>query len=574
MWRLTAWVAAAVALLTGLALLGAKLQTGNAAPLQSEELKQLKVELQQNPKSEPLKQHIRSLDLQLRQAHFRHLARFRVGTWLLAGSSVLFLLCRYQLAGLEKYRPRPTRRTGSAEERFVRTGARARGAVMVAGGVLGAGLLALSLLPEAPWPHGTAGAAAAPAGQPAVAAAATNDFPSQTDLEGNWPCFRGADGNGQSTATNLPIQWDVKSGAGIAWKVPVNADGFSSPITWGDRIFLSGGETNRGAVLCFDAQTGKELWRQTITNTPDPEAAGAPPLLSGPAAATMATDGRGVYALFTSGDLAAFALDGRPLWSKSFGPLKNAYGHASSLVTWHGRLIVQIDQGEAEDKKSRLYALEGRTGKILWQQPRQAPATWGSPIVIEAAGKAQIITLGLPWATSYAAADGAELWRVSFLNGEVLPSPTFAGGMVYLVSPAEKLIAVRPDGSGDVTSSQVLWTNDVSAPDIPSPVSNGELIFTVNSAGRMSAIDAKDGKPQWEHDFEMEINASPALAANRVYLFSANGTALVVAAERKFQQLFRCDMSDPFHASPAFLSDGMIVRGATNLWKLTLPRKS
>ncbi|SPE61417.1 Pyrrolo-quinoline quinone (modular protein) [Verrucomicrobia bacterium] len=571
-WRLTAWVAAVFSALVGFALLLVNLRTGSRAPLESPQLSQLKDELRRSPGDEEKKRDIRELDLRLRQQHFRHLARDRSGRWLLAGGSLVFLLSMYQVARLEKQRPRPKPRSGTPQERAARTVATARWSVAASGGAIGAFLFILSFFTTAPLPpqsldlrrQDTAG----------QSAAATSDAAPFAELEKNWPCFRGADANGASSFTNMPLKWDPNTGSGIGWKVAVPAGGFSSPIAWNGRVFLSGGDAARHEVLCFSGQTGQILWRQAVTDVPgSPAKPVEVPESSGVAAATMATDGRRVYAVFANGDLAAYSLEGKLAWSKGFGALKNPYGHASSLVTWEGRLIVQLDQGESEEGKSRLYALDGRTGQVLWQQPRKVPSSWASPIVFEAAGKTQVVALALPWAISYSATDGTELWRVECLSGEVLPSPTLADGRLFVASPSEKLLAIRPDGQGDVTKTHVVWTTEANIPDIASPVSNGELVFTLSGAGVLTAFDAKDGKKQWEHDFDMDFHASPGLAASRLYLFSQKGTALVVEAARQFRELFRTEMGDSFHASPAFVSDGIVLRGATNLWKLQPPNQ-
>ena len=292
------------------------------------------------------------------------------------------------------------------------------------------------------------------------------------------------------------------------------------------------------------------------------------PESTGYAAASMATDGRRVYVIFANGDCAAFTLEGQLAWSKSFGALKNPYGHATSLATWRDRLIVQLDQGDAEDNKSKLYALDGRTGQVVWQRPRKVGASWATPIVIEAAGKGQIITLAVPSVIAYATTDGTELWRVDGLNGEITPSPVWAGGLLFVPSPSENLLAIRPDGQGNVTKTHIAWTNEDNVPDVTSPLSNGELVFMVTTAGMLSCLDAKDGKKQWDHDYETEFHASPSLAAGRLYLFSQKGTAVVVEATRQFKELFRTEMNDGFHASPAFAEDKIFLRGLTNVWCL------
>ena len=216
--------------------------------------------------------------------------------------------------------------------------------------------------------------------------------------------------------------------------------------------------------------------------------------------------------------------------------------------------------------------MDGRSGQIVWQQPRKVSSSWATPMVFEANGKAQVVALAVPWAIGYSAADGTELWRVECLNGEVLPSPVLAAGMLLVASPSEKLLAIRTDGQGDVTKTHVVWTAEDNIPDITSPVSNGDLVFTLTSSGILTAFEAKDAKKQWEHDFEMEFHASPGLAANRLYLFSQKGTAIVIEAERQFRELFRTEMDDSFHASPAFVQGGIILRGMTNLWEIRGPK--
>lgn len=203
---------------------------------------------------------------------------------------------------------------------------------------------------------------------------------------------------------------------------------------------------------------------------------------------------------------------------------------------------------------------------MVWQTPRKVGSSWASPIVIEAAGKPQIITLAVPWVIAYSAVDGAELWRVEGLSGEITPSPVFAGGLVLAVSPSEKLMAIRPDGQGDVTKTHVAWTLEENVPDVTSPVGNGELVFGLTSSGLLTCLDAKDGKKVWEHDFEMDCHTSPTIAGGHVYLFGEKGLAVVVEAARQFKELSRTEMGDSFHASPAFAQDRLFLRGVTNIF--------
>jgi outer membrane protein assembly factor BamB len=280
----------------------------------------------------------------------------------------------------------------------------------------------------------------------------------------------------------------------------------------------------------------------------------------------MASDGRRVYAIFANGDVAALSFEGRIVWAKNLGFPENAYGHATSLATWQDRLIVQLDQGDSDSGKSKLYALDGRTGQIVWQKPRSVGASWASPIVIDAPGKTQIITLTEPWVIANDAQDGAELWRVDCLHGEITPSPVFAGGLVFAASPMEKLVAIRPDGQGNVTKTHIAWEAEENMPDVTSPVSDGELVFTITTSGTLACFDVTDGTKVWEEELEMQFHASPAIAGNRLYLFSQKGTAVVVEVAREFKELFRAEMDDEFHASPAFADGRIFLRGVKHVW--------
>jgi outer membrane protein assembly factor BamB len=573
---MTAWIAGVFSVLVGFTMIFGRLSIRAEDPLKSPQLKEYKEKLRLNPTDEQIKQRVRQLDLQLRQRYFRQLSQMESGVYLLLGGVAVFVLAVMQGARYRKQLPMPQSKP-DASEQATRSAAKARWSVAAGGAAIGGLLFILSLGLSVALPKWTAeverllgaGETTGAGDLHPTEHAKASDAASPEELKQNWPRFRGADGSGVSMLTNVPMTWDTKTGAGIAWKVPVPAIGFNSPIVWGDRVFLSGGDAKMREVLCLDGKTGQTLWRQPVAIVPTGPAQPAEvPDSTGYAASTMATDGRRVYVIFANGDCAAFTLEGKPVWAKSFGALKNPYGHATSLATWQDRLIVQLDQGDTEDNTSKLYALDGRAGQIIWQRSRKVGASWATPIVIEAAGKARVITLAVPCVIAYAATDGAELWRVECLNGEITPSPVFAGGLLFVASPSEKLLAIRPDGQGDVTKTHVVWTNEDNVPDVTSPTCNGELVFAVTTSGMLTCLDAKDGKKQWEHDFDMECHASPSVAGDRLYLFSQKGTAVVVEAARQFKELFRTEMGDGFHASPAFAQDKIFLRGVTNVWCL------
>jgi outer membrane protein assembly factor BamB len=555
-------VAGAFCILLGVGLLFGYLSVRNDDPLNSTQLKAYKDSLRSNPNDQQLKAQIRKLDLQLRQRYFTHLTQGSTGVYLLLGGVAVLIFSATRLAQLGQKLPLPQKR-GAENGAPVPTKQLARWSVAVSGASVAIFLFVLSLTLGEALPNRSIDSKKSLASD--GARLLTSDAASLAELKQNWPRFRGFDGGGLSITSNAPVSWDAKTGAGISWKAIVPAPGFNSPIVWGNHVFILGADTNLRSAFCYDANSGQLLWQQAIaaaSTAPQTPPAAIVPLAS----ATMATDGRRVYAFFGDGMLAALSLEGRLIWSKKLGPLRNGYGHAASLLTWQDRLILQLDQGEPEEGKSKLYAIAGQTGEILWQRPRKVGSSWASPLIIEAAAKTQIITLAVPWIIAYSATDGVELWRVEGLNGEITPSPLFAAGLVFVISPSEKVLAIRPDGTGDVTKTHIAWSSEQNVPDITSPASDGELLFTLSSPGTLSCYDAKDGKKNWQHDFELEFHSSPSIAAGRLYLFSLNGTAIIVQAARQFKELFRTSMPDAFSASPAFAPGKIFMRGETNLW--------
>ncbi len=561
-WLTSAILAGAFSFVTGVLMLTTHLVSKTSDPLQWIEFTTAKEQLRISPKDEKLKQHIRELDLQLRSGYFRQLGVKRHGVWYLLAGTAVFIVAGTQTIrfGTRLPNPQPKPNASSEARRAMQL---SRWAVTVFGFLVASGLLAFAFGARSTLPPLEADLRKLTGGSSEVASGNSPDAASPEDLQRNWPRFRGFDGSGVAIGSNFPVRFDDANGENILWIIPTPALGYSSPVVWGNRVFFSGAEAGQGSAFCIDGNTGKLLWQQPL-KTPGPASAKSVPDSNVFAAATMATDGRRLYAIFGNGELGAFSFDGKPIWSKALGVPDNPYGHVSSLATWRDTLIVQLDQADAEAAKSRLYAIDGRSGQVHWQRPRSVPSCWASPIIIEVAGKTQIITLADPWVIAYAANDGAELWRAECLHGEVLPSAIFADGLLFVVSPAEKLVALRADGSGDVTKTHVVWTTEDSVPDITSPVSNGELVFTITSGGLLTCFDAKTGAKQWEHDFETEFYASPSIAGGRLYLIGLKGSVFVVEAARQFKEIFRTQMDGEFQASPAFADSRIYLRGVTN----------
>ena len=514
-------------------------------------LADLKLEIRSKPDDEQLLSRIRQFDLQVRQQRIRALDRSRKGSYLLLSGVVFFIISLRSAIEFKKKPPAPhsgadhlTEQVGNAK--FARWA--------VTGGlvILGSGSLFLATRPEIDF---------------VKAGAASASLFSMDDVAKNWASFRGPNGAGISTHANVPSRWSGKTGEGILWKTKIPLPGNNSPVIWGDRIFLSGADPNSRQVFCFDTSSGGLLWKGDILGLPK---SNEEPLEimedTGFAAPTVATDGRRVYAIFATGDVGCFDFKGKKIWEKNLGRPDSSYGYASSLAMYQNLVLIQYDQGGVEDEKSELIAVDGFSGRIAWQTKRPVGNSWSSPIVASIGEQFQVITCGDPWVVAYNPADGAELWRVNCLSGDIAPSAICANGLVLVIEPYSKLVAIKPDGKGDVTKTHIAWISEEGGPDICSPVSNGKSVFLLATEGLLESYNVSDGKRLWEKDMKEYFLASPSLVGDKLYLLSEKGVMFIAEAESEYKELAKCELDEKCHASPAFADGRIYIRGLENLY--------
>jgi len=392
---------------------------------------------------------------------------------------------------------------------------------------------------------------------------------SDEELARAWPYFRGRGGLGISPYRNVPDDWNGASGKNIVWKSPVPLIGNSSPVVVAGRIFLTGADENQRQVYCYDAKSGQLLWQRDVPSTPDSR---KPVKLNddtGYAACTMATDGRYVAAIFANGDLAAYDLDGKLAWSQSLGIPDNPYGHAASLSICKHLLLVPFDQATPKAARSKLRALDIATGQTVWEQTRAVPSSWTTPIVIHAANRDQVVTAASPWVIAYDAAEGKELWRAKGSQADVAPSPVAAGNVVFAAAnDSAPVLAIRADGSGDVTASHVLWKAEDNTPDICSPLATEDFLFLLTSEGMVTCYDARKGTKLWEEDLnDFRCKSSPSLVGKLLYVFGESGKCWILEPKGTgVKRVRQTDLGEACVASPAFQDGRMIVRGKTNLF--------
>ena len=518
----------------------------DVTPLESAELAHLKENLLENP-SEQLREQIRGLDLQLRQEYFHRKTVSSLGAWyLLAGLVVLFSSINIALH-ISKKPPTPTADPAQAIKKSFSL-ASARFSVATLALILVAASMALIIFSP-----------------PNLIIADTEPVEDPP----NWPQFRGPGGLGVSTDTNIVESFNVETGENIIWKSPVPSFSHSSPIVWGDRIFLTGGDAEIQKVFCYDAQTGSMLWAKDvqITRGPDYE---TPYIMedTGAAASTPATDGRRVYAIYANGDLAAFDFDGEQLWAESFGVPDSIYGYATSLALYKNNVIVQLDQGPDMDDNylSKLYSLKGATGELNWATVREVYDSWTSPLVIDTEKLRQIITISNPWIAAYNPNDGKEIWRVEGYGSDVAPSPIYAGGLVIATHCNDSVYGIRPDGNGNVTDTHVAWMIEENIPETCSPVASDELLFLPDAAGYLGCFEIKTGARVYEQDLEDMYLASPTLVGEKLYLFSEEGVMNVATAGREFKTIANSELKERVTSTPAFVDGRIYIRSEKNLY--------
>ncbi len=360
------------------------------------------------------------------------------------------------------------------------------------------------------------------------------------------------------------MTWDVKSGKNVRWKAAIDRHGMSSPIVAGDRVFVTAADHLVRQVLCFDADTGKPLWKHEVSAVPEAE---LPFVLdeTGFAAPTPVTDGKRVAALFATGELICVDANGNRVWIKQLGIPKNHYGHASSLIHLRDLVIVQYDQKE----DSKVMAFEFGTGEPVWQVKRDA-ISWSSPILVENRGRMELILMDGKAVESYAPKSGKRLWRVECLDGEVAPSPAYADGMVFVAS--EGAIAAGIDVREHGEDPRIVWRWDESLPDAASPLASKDHLILPTAFRIVTCLDAKSGEVRWEHEFDKGFSSSPILVGDRVYLTDMDGTMQIFKLGESFEQLGQVPLGEAVYATPAFAGGRIYIRGLRHLFCIEEPK--
>jgi outer membrane protein assembly factor BamB len=389
----------------------------------------------------------------------------------------------------------------------------------------------------------------------------------------DWFQFRGPDGQGHSAASGLPTHWSTTEN--VRWKQEIPGRGWSSPICAGNQIFLTtavpSDSTHSLHVLSLDATTGRILWDKTVFDQLIAGRARIHGKNSHSSPTPVCEDGR-LYVHFGTHGTACLSLDGNVLWSARELVYQPNHGSGGSPVLVDGLVVVSCDGADIQF----VAAIDANTGKLRWKKDRPScdepkKFAFGTPLVIEVNGHKQIVSPGANWVVAYDPQTGDEIWRVRYEGYSVVPRPVFGNGLVYLATSfdSSQLLAIRPDGHGDVADSHVAWRQSRSMPSTPSPLLIGANLFLISDAGIASCLDAMTGKPRWTHRVGGKFSASPIVAEDRVYVLSESGeTTIFRATPERYVEVARNKLDEQALASPAVIDRGLLIRTAGALYRI------
>jgi outer membrane protein assembly factor BamB len=388
----------------------------------------------------------------------------------------------------------------------------------------------------------------------------------------DWPQFRGPDGQGHSDSTGLPVTWSETEH--IRWKTEIPGQGWSSPVIAGNQVWMTTA-TEEGCSLravCVDRETGRLVHNVEVFHRDKPVEKHATNSYASP---TPIIEGDRVYVSFgTMGTAALDTQTGAIVWQNELLQHDHEVGPGSSPALF-GRLLLfncdgtDVQYGAALDKK---------TGELVWKTPRSGvidkpndrKKAFVTPLVIRSAERELVIMTAAEWVYAYDPLSGEEIWNVKHPGFSVAPRPVYGHGLVFVCSGyiLPEFLAIRPEGTGDLTASGVAWKTDKGVPSKPSPLLVGDELYLVTDAGVVSCLDAKTGKQHWRQRVGGNFSASPIAAEGRIYACGEDGVTVVFAAAQPFKELARNQLDGRFMASPAVAGKALFLRTDTHLYRV------
>lgn len=385
-----------------------------------------------------------------------------------------------------------------------------------------------------------------------------------------WPAFRGPDGQGHSSERGLPLEWSESKN--VVWKTPVPGMGWSSPVVGGGRIWLTSAIDEGDIVLralAYDVEQGREVVNRELFRLKNAREINPKNSFASP---TPVLDGDRVYVHFGADGTAALNTAGEVVWKTKLS-YQSQHGAGGSPILYGDLLILSCDGHDA----AFVVALDKHTGKVRWKTNRRQPAdqAYTTPLVIRVGERDQVISVGAYRAAAYDPLTGREIWRVSYGEGfSNVPRPVYGHGLVFIATGFQQpaMMAVRADGTGDVTKSHVAWTLQRGAPLTPSPLLVGDELYIVSDGGIASCLDAATGAVHWQMRLGDTYSASPVFADGRIYFLGENGGAMAIAPGKQFRRLGNSRLDGAMLASMAVSGGSFFIRTDSHLYRIAEPR--
>ncbi|HEY7327158.1 MAG TPA: PQQ-binding-like beta-propeller repeat protein [Gemmataceae bacterium] len=388
----------------------------------------------------------------------------------------------------------------------------------------------------------------------------------------DWPEFRGPTGQGLVTTGKLPTTWSQVTN--VAWKQEIPGKGWSSPIVSGGRVYLTTAVPGDGSdqslrALCLDAAKGNILWDTDVFHQDGAKSPNIHSKNSHASPTPLVRDGR-LFVHFGHQGTACLDLDGKMLWRNTTLSYAPVHGNGGSPILVEDMLVFSCDGGD----KRFVVALNIADGSVRWQTPRTAEAakkfSFHTPLLIDVGGRKQIISAGSNVVSAYDPDNGKEIWRVRHNGYSVIPRPVYGQGLVFICTGYERpsLLAIRPNGKGDVTDTHVVWKTSKAVPHTPSLLLDGHELYIITDSGVASCIDASTGAVHWQQRLGGNYSASPLLADGKLYFQSEQGTGVVVQAGKEFKVLAKNSLDERSLATPAAADGALFIRTEQHLYRI------
>ena len=553
-------------------------QMQQVSPLETGVMETLKELNETNGDNELLGQQIRELDLLSRKAYFVKEGQLKVGLYLLLGMAAVLAVCLNLY--FKETKNLPEKEFDPIDEWMMKSRARKYiGWAAVVALLVGIGFVGFQhvdckgLLARSSGELGSASDTLAAQDSLNSQLSAINSQLSTDSVKGEdvdsaevddgMPelkiasrAFRGNNSSATSSARGIATSWNLSAKKNILWQSSIPKHGYNSPVITGRNVFITGADAKARELYCYDVWTGELKW--TVKADGIAGSPGSMPKVNadtGLAASTVATNGEQVCAIFATGDVICADMEGKRLWAKNIGLPDNHYGYASSPVMYGNTLIIQYQN----NSNAQILALNAKTGATVWSKKGNDKISWSSPIIATLGGKSALVVMGNPAITAYNPNNGAEMWRVECMSGEVGSSPASAGGVVFGASEYAKCVAI------DGATGETLWEASDYLPECSSLAATKDLVFCATSYGMVCAYDTKTGEVKKEHDLTTPFYSSPVVVDGKVYLFSNSGKVYIFSAST-FDLITAFETGEKTFATPAFTDGMMIVRTDKSLY--------